>query len=92
MRAWLPDIRRGWGLKLSLSTLRRLTRRAGYRRKRGCRSLNAQRDPVLFAAAQQHLHALHQAKVRGALAVVYVDACTLPCPMPGNDTGRRRWA
>ena len=30
LRAWLPDIRRAWGIRLSMSTLRRLVRRQGY--------------------------------------------------------------
>ncbi|WP_162549719.1 IS630 family transposase [Hymenobacter nivis] len=90
MRAWLPDIRRGWGLKLSLSTLRRLARRAGYRWKRCRRSLKAQRDPVLFAAAQQHLHTLHQAEARGAVAVVYVDECRFSRQAPVPYAWQRR--
>lgn len=75
MREWLPDIRRAWGIRVSTSTLRRLARRAGYRWKRCRRSLKAQRDPVLFAAAQQHLGQLHQAEARGELAVLYADEC-----------------
>ncbi len=49
-------------IRLSVSTLRRTLRQAGYGWKRMRRSLKAQRDPDAFAAAQQQLAALHQAE------------------------------
>ena len=50
LRRWIPRLRRAFGIKLHISTLRRLARAAGYAWKRCRRSLRAQRDPVAFAA------------------------------------------
>ena len=90
LRDWLPDIRRGWGIKLSMSTLRRLARQQGYRWKRCRRSLRTQREPVLFAAAQTPLPELHQAEARGELAVVYVDECRFSRQAPVPYAWQRR--
>ena len=75
LRDWVPAIRRAWGIKLHVSTRRRLARRANYRWKRCRRSLRGQRPADLFAAAQQQLAAVHRAEARGEVAVVYVDEC-----------------
>ena len=69
-------------VRLHLSTLRRVLHRAGYSWKRTWRSLNAQRDPVAFAACQQRLAALHQAEQRGEVAVFYADEVRFSCTLP----------
>lgn len=71
VRRLVPRIWQELCIRLSVSTLRRALRQAGYCWKRMRRSLKAQRDA--FAAAQQHLAALHQAEQRGELAVYYTD-------------------
>lgn len=73
MRRLVPRIWQQLGIRLSVSTLRRGLRQAGYGWKRTRRSLKHQRDPAAFAACQQHLSALHRAEARGELAVYYAD-------------------
>jgi transposase len=73
LREWLPAIRRAWGIRLPMSTLHRIARRQAYPLKRCQRSLRAQRDASLFASAQAHLRALHQAEACGEVAVIYGD-------------------
>lgn len=75
---------------MSISTLRRLARREGYRWKRCRRSLRAQRDPALFAAAQAQLRTYHHAEKRGELAVVYVDECRFSRQAPVPYAWQRR--
>lgn len=90
LRERLLDIRRAWGIKLHISTLRRLARRAGYRWKRCRRSLRAQRDAAAFAAAQACLQALHAAEKQGGRAVVYVDECRFSRQAPVPYAWQRR--
>ena len=90
LRAWLLDIRRGWGVRLSVSTLRRRARQAGYRWKRCRRSLRPQRDPAAFSACQAHLRALHETERRGEVAVVYVDECRFSRQAPVPYAWQRR--
>lgn len=90
MREWLPAIRRAWGIRLSMSTLRRLARREGYRWKRCRRSLHTQRNAALFAAAQDQLRTLHQAEARQEVAVVYVDECRFSRQAPVPYAWQRR--
>lgn len=71
----MPRLHVEYSIQVSISSLRRLARRLGYRWKRCRRSLRGQRDPAAFAACQTHLQTLHQAEARGELAVVYVDEC-----------------
>ncbi len=73
VRQLVPRLWRSLGILVSVSTLRRGLRQAGYCWKRMRRSLKRQRDPQAFAACQQHLAALHQAEARGELAVYYAD-------------------
>lgn len=73
MRQLVPRLWHSLGILLSVSTLRRALRQAGYRWKRMRRSLKHQRNPAAFAACQQQLAALHQAEQRGELAVYYAD-------------------
>lgn len=73
LRRLVPRCLHELRVRLSLSTLRRVLHRAGYSWKRTRRSLQAQRDPLAFAACQQQLAALHQAEQRGELAVYYAD-------------------
>ena len=86
MRRWIPRLRRAFGVRLHLSTLRRYARAAGYAWKRCRRSLRPQRDPAAFAACQARLAELHRAEARGAGAVVYVDECRFSrhAPVPWN--------
>ncbi|MGI4869947.1 MAG: IS630 family transposase [Janthinobacterium lividum] len=73
LRRLVPRCLQELYVRLSLSTLRRVLHRAGYRWKRMRRSLKAQRDPGAFAACQRQLAALHQAEQRGELALYYAD-------------------
>lgn len=73
VRRLVPRLWRSLGILVSVSTLRRGLRQAGYGWKRMRRSLKRQRDPQAFAACQQHLAALHQAETRGEVAVYYAD-------------------
>jgi len=73
VRQLVPRLWRELGIQVSVSTLRRALRQAGYTWKRMRRSLKRQRDPVAFATCQQQLAALHQAEARGELAVYYAD-------------------
>jgi hypothetical protein len=105
LRRLVPRVAHEWGVPLSVDTLRRLARRAGYSWKRLRRSLKSRRDAGLFALFQQELAALHQAEARGELAVVYVDECRFsrqapvpyawqvrghpPCALPAERGGGR---
>ena len=73
MRELVPRLWQALGMLVSVSTLRRALRQAGYSWKRLRRSLKRQRDPVAFAACQQHLAALHRAEAQGEVAVYYAD-------------------
>ena len=73
VRQLVPRLWQALGILVSVSTLRRSLRQAGYRWKRMRRSLKPQRDPLAFAACQQRLAALHQAEQRGEVAVYYAD-------------------
>jgi hypothetical protein len=73
LREWLLAIRRAWGIRLSMSTLHRIARRQAYPWKRCRCSLRAQREASLFASAQAHLRALHQAEACGEVVVIYGD-------------------
>ena len=73
VRRLVPHIWQQLSIQLSVSTLRRGLRQAGYRWKRTRRSVKHQRDPAAFAACRQQLTALHQAEARGELAVYYAD-------------------
>ena len=73
VRRLVPRIWQELCIRLSVSTLRRTLRQAGYSWKRMRRSLKGQRDPDAFAACRHQLAALHRAEQRGELAVYYVD-------------------
>lgn len=75
MREWLPRLASECNTIVSISTLRRLAYRLGYIWKRCRRSLQAQRDPLAFAACQQQLRELHHAEAQGEVAVYYADEC-----------------
>ena len=75
LRRLVPRMAAELQVAVSVSTLRRLARRAGYSWKRTRRSLKARRDAVLFGFFQQELAALHALETAGALRVVYVDEC-----------------
>jgi len=86
----MPRIAAEWGVSLSVTTLRRLARRAGYRWKRMRRSLRARRDPTLFAFFARELALLHEAEARGELAVVYADECRFSRQAPVPYAWQRR--
>ena len=73
VRHLLPRLCREVGHPVSLRTLRRLVRRAGYSWKRMRRSVKGQRDPVAFATSQQELIQLQAAEARGEVALYYGD-------------------
>ena len=90
LRSWIPRLRRAYGIKLHISTLRRMARAAGYTWKRCRRSLRAQRDPSAFAACQAQLQQLHQAEASQEVAVVYVDECRFSRQAPVPYAWQRR--
>ncbi len=90
VRDFLPRIQAEWNKILSVSTLRRLARAAGYRWKRCRRSLRAQRDPDAFAAAQQQLRQWRAAEARGELALFYGDECRFSRQAPVPYAWQRR--
>lgn len=73
LRRLVPRCLHELSVRLTISTLRRVLYRAGYRWKRTRRSLKAQRDLQAFATCRQRLAALHQAEQRGEVAVYYAD-------------------
>ena len=86
----LPRVAHEVGVQVSVGTLRRLARRAGYRWKRMRRSLKARRDAVLFAFFQHELRALHQLERQGQLRVVYADECRFSRQAPVPYAWQRR--
>ena len=90
MRELLPRLRQESGILLSVSSLRRLTRRLGFTWKRCRRSLRTQRDPLVFAACQHQLAALHQAEQCGQVAVFYGDECRFSRQAPVPYAWQRR--
>lgn len=75
LRRLVPRVAAEWQVAVSVGTLRRLARRAGYGWKRTRRSLKGRRDAVLFGFFQQELRALHALEAAGQLRVVYADEC-----------------
>lgn len=61
-------------LALSLATLRRYLRRAGYTWRRIRRSLRPRRDETAFRQAQAELTALEEREAAGEIALCYFDA------------------
>jgi transposase len=59
--------------RLSISSLKRLAKRAHLRWKRVRKSLKSLRDPVAFARGQRELAALQQQEDRGKVALYYFD-------------------
>lgn len=59
--------------KISLWTLKRILRQAGFRWKRVRKSLKDQQDPILMAFFRQELQALNQAHQQGELTLWFYD-------------------
>jgi transposase len=59
--------------RLSLSTLKRLAKKARLRWKRGRKSWKSLRDPKAFARCQRELAALQQQEDQGKIALYYFD-------------------
>src|SRR5205823_6794196 len=59
--------------RLSISSLKRLAKRARLRWKRVRKSLKSLRDPVAFARCQRDLEALQQQEDQGKIALSYFD-------------------
>jgi len=59
--------------RLSISSLKRLAKRARLRWKRVRKSLKSLRDPVAFARCQRDLEALQQQEAQGKIALYYCD-------------------
>jgi transposase len=59
--------------RLSMSSLKRLAKRARLRWKRVRKSLKSLRDPVAFARAQRALEALQKQEEQGKIALYYFD-------------------
>lgn len=62
-----------FGKQVSVWTIKRILKAAGYRYKRMRRSLRSKQDTVLFDFFQQELHELHAMEVNGELEVYYFD-------------------
>src|SRR5918999_2144446 len=59
--------------RISMSTLKRLAKRAGLRWKRVRKSLKKLRDPEAFDQCQQELEALQKQEAKGELDLYYFD-------------------
>jgi len=59
--------------RLSMSSLKRLAKRARLRWKRVRKSLKSLRDPVAFARGQRELEALQKQEDKGKIALYYFD-------------------
>lgn len=59
--------------QVSVWTIKRILKAAGYRYKRMRRSLKQKRDEVLFSFFQQEIQQLHQLEAQGELDVYYFD-------------------
>ena len=59
--------------RLSMSTLKRLAKKAGLRWKRVRKSLKSLRDPAAFAKAKRELEALQTQEDHGKIALYYFD-------------------
>ena len=59
--------------RLSISSLKRLAKRARLRWKRVRKSLKSLRDPVAFARCQRDLEALQKQEDQGKIALYYLD-------------------
>jgi transposase len=77
--------------RLSLSSLKRLAKKARLRWKRIRRSLKSLRDPEAFAKCQRELEALQKQEDRGKIALYYFDESGFslePCiPYAWQETG-----
>lgn len=62
-----------FGKQVSIWTIKRILKAAGYRWKRMRRSLKQQRDDALFVFFQQELKELHQLEAQGEIDVYYFD-------------------
>ena len=78
--------------RLSISSLKRLAKKARLRWKRVRRSLKSLRDPQAFATYQRELEALQQQEDRGKVALYYFDESGFslePClPYAWQETGK----
>jgi transposase len=63
--------------RLSLSSLKRLAKKARLRWKRGRKSLKSLQDPAAFAQAKRALEAVQQQADQGQMALYYFDAAGL---------------
>ena len=62
-----------FGKKVSIWTIKRILKAAGYRWKRMRRSLKQKRDEALFSFFQQEIKELHQLEAQGEIDVYYFD-------------------
>ena len=69
----LADLSETLGLTLSLSTLKRVCKRAGLNWKRVRKSLKSKRDPVLFEQSQQQLTLLIEQSQKKQIDLFYFD-------------------
>lgn len=66
-------VREVFGKQVSIWTIKRILKAAGYRWKRMRRSLKQKRDEALFQFFQQEVKELHELEIQGELDVYYFD-------------------
>jgi hypothetical protein len=66
-------VREVFGKQVSIWTIKRILKAAGYRWKRMRRSLKHKRNEVLFSFFQQEIEQLHELEIQGEIDVYYFD-------------------
>lgn len=73
MNQLVEYVREVFGKQVSIWTIKRILKAAGYRWKRMRRSLKQKRDEGLFSFFQQEIKELHQLEAQGEIDVYYFD-------------------
>lgn len=73
MKQLVEYVREVFGKQVSIWTIKRILKAAGYRWKRMRRSLKQKRDEALFDFFKQEIKELHQLEAQGEIDVYYFD-------------------
>lgn len=73
MKQLVEYVREVFGKQVSIWTIKRILKAAGYRWKRMRRSLKHKRNEVLFSFFQQEIEQLHELEIQGEIDVYYFD-------------------
>lgn len=73
MKQLVEYVREVFGKQVSIWTIKRILKAAGYRWKRMRRSLKQKRDEALFNFFKQEIKELHQLEAQGEIDVYYFD-------------------